>query len=285
MVHAVVFYHASCNDGFGAAWAAWKHFGETALYQPMKYGDPVPDWAQALPLSTRFYILDFSFPRAMLEAWMQDGRTFTLLDHHKTALDELRGLDASRVAAMGSKLLFDLHHSGAVLAWRYFHPSMAVPILLEYVQDRDLWKKALPQTDEHHAGLLSHERSFSVWEFLAGEGWPSLIEDGTALLRYQRQQVSEMCAHMVWRTIGGHRVPVVNATANGSEVGHHLVTEYSATAPFAAYYFDRADGKRQWGLRAAHGFDCSVIAQQYGGGGHPGASGFVTELGWLGDGA
>jgi uncharacterized protein len=276
MVHAVVFYHAGCDDGFGAAWAAWKRFGEAALYQPMQYGDPVPTWAQVLPLTVPFYVVDFSFPRPILQEWRTQGRSFTVLDHHKTAMDDLVGLEGC---------VFDMTQSGAVLTWKHFHLDEPVPTLLEYVQDRDLWAKQLPQTDEHSAGLRSHPRDFHVWDALAGEGWPSLIEDGKAILRYQRQQVQDMCERMVWLTIGGCRVPAVNATVLFSEVAHQLVTDYAACAEFAAYYFDRPDGKRQWGLRANRTFDVSEVAKRYGGGGHRGAAGFVTERAWLGDGA
>ena len=37
-----VIYHASCPDGFGAAWAAHRVLGERAQYLPMNHGDPIP---------------------------------------------------------------------------------------------------------------------------------------------------------------------------------------------------------------------------------------------------
>ena len=47
------------------------------------------------------------------------------------------------------------------------------------------------------------------------------------------------------RDIGGHLVPVVNASVFFSEVGERLCQLYP-DAPFAGYYFDRlAAGKRQ----------------------------------------
>ena len=33
----VVLYHADCLDGFGAAYAAWEKFGDTAEYIPVQY--------------------------------------------------------------------------------------------------------------------------------------------------------------------------------------------------------------------------------------------------------
>ena len=38
----VVFYHAECTDGFTAAWAAWKKFGNRADYVPIFHITPPP---------------------------------------------------------------------------------------------------------------------------------------------------------------------------------------------------------------------------------------------------
>ena len=54
-----VIYHASCPDGFGAAWAAHRVLGERAQYLPMNHGDPIPQMDD----DARVYILDFSFDR------------------------------------------------------------------------------------------------------------------------------------------------------------------------------------------------------------------------------
>jgi len=71
--------------------------------------------------------------------------------------------------------------------------------------------------------------------------------------------------------------PVANATVFFSEVGEALL-DMNPTAPFSAYYSDRGDGKRQWGLRSRPEFDCSVVAKAFGGGGHKQAAGFIESL-------
>lgn len=38
-----VLYHAHCNDGLGAAFAAYKKFGESAEYIPVSYGKGLPE--------------------------------------------------------------------------------------------------------------------------------------------------------------------------------------------------------------------------------------------------
>src|SRR4051812_24188799 len=116
-MNTAVLYHGGCADGFGAAYAAWKKFGADAAYTAAHYGAHLPD----LENYNHIYVLDFSYPRDVLEAWRQDGKAVQVIDHHRTAQEALAGLDYA---------IFDMDKSGAVLAWEFFHPAEAVPQLL-----------------------------------------------------------------------------------------------------------------------------------------------------------
>lgn len=62
----VVFYHASCADGFGAAFAAWMAMGDKAEYIPIKYGqiNSINDVDLLGVIKGRdVFVLDLSFPR------------------------------------------------------------------------------------------------------------------------------------------------------------------------------------------------------------------------------
>ena len=90
----LVIYHASCADGFGAAFAAWLKLGESdsieegAEYVPMQYG-PVPDiesWHMQYAISQReVYILDFSFPRQTMDYLFSVAKRVVWLDHHASS--------------------------------------------------------------------------------------------------------------------------------------------------------------------------------------------------------
>jgi nanoRNase/pAp phosphatase (c-di-AMP/oligoRNAs hydrolase) len=61
----------------------------------------------------------------------------------------------------------------------------------------------------------------------------------------------------------------------GSDTAHEL----AQGALFGAYWFLRADGVVQFGLRSTEdGIDVSEIAATYGGGGHKHAAGFQVPL-------
>jgi hypothetical protein len=262
-----VLYHGNCPDGFGAAWAAWRALGDGATYTAVLYGQPLPE----LPIDAKVSIVDFSYPRDVLLELLKRCSSLEVFDHHKSAEAELKGLDFC---------LFDMTKSGAVLAWEWWHRHEETPCLLKYVQDRDLWRFALPDSRAVTAWLWSYPRRFELWTRLAEElenDFENVSREGQALLRFQMQQVEVMCKQALVSDVGGYRVPVANATVFFSDVGERLCELYP-DAPFAAYYLDRADGIRQWGLRSRGDFDVSEIAKKYGGGGHLAAAGFTTSL-------
>ena len=85
-------------------------------------------------------------------------------------------------------------------------------------------------------------------------------------------------------TIAGYDVPVANLPYQlASDAGNIM----SKGEPFAASYFDAADGSRSFSLRSDKddpaAVDVSVVAASYGGGGHKNASGFRRPMGWEGD--
>lgn len=256
-----VLYHANCADGFGAAWAAWKKLGDDADYLPVRHGSPPPE----LPSGASVYILDFCYARDVIVGLHERSHQLTVIDHHRTAEQELQGLDYA---------IFDNDKSGAVLAWEFFNTDTPVPELLRYVMDRDLWLYQLPRSREVFAALSSYPMDFRIWSTLDVR---RLADEGPPILRYQQQQVTLLCSQIRFEKIAGYEVPVVNAAVFGSEVGEELLKRYPE-APFAALYFDRGDGIRQWSLRSREDFDVSQIARQYQNGGHRQAAGFETKL-------
>jgi oligoribonuclease NrnB/cAMP/cGMP phosphodiesterase (DHH superfamily) len=261
----LIIYHGSCFDGFGAAWAAWLKFGDEAEYRPYVHGMPPPtDW-----FDRHCYVLDFSFPKDVILDRKQKPETFMVIDHHKTAQEDLKDFP---------EFIFDMNKSGAVLSWNYFHDDKP-PRLLQYVQDRDLWQFKLEYSREIDCWIKALPFTFKAWS----EAMDDIEDDfvmctvvGSASLRYQNKMVKSMCDNAWVKNLGGFDVPVTNASVFFSDVADELCRR-NPKAPFAAYFFDRSDGRRQWGLRSINGFDVSEIAKKYGGGGHAAASGFQEE--------
>ena len=97
----IVVYHGGCIDGFTSAWVAWRYMlsqGIDAEYYPAYFGGEVPDVRDK-----HVYMLDFSYPREQILAMKALAKSFLILDHHKTAEENLKGLpfakfDMKRIA-------------------------------------------------------------------------------------------------------------------------------------------------------------------------------------------
>lgn len=266
MRYPLVLFHGDCMDGFGSAWAAHELFGDGAEYVPAVYGrGELPDVAGRDVL-----ILDYSYPRAVLLNMTARARSLVLLDHHKTAEADLQGLDFA---------LFDMNRSGAGIAWDTIHSPDSRPNLIQYVEDRDLWKFQLPNSKAINAWIGCVEQTFDEWDHLAGllDGYGySVAERGAAILRKIDCYVRDMVKQARVCTFAGHPgVPVVNAPyINTSE----LVGELAKSAPFAVGWFQDGDGKYRYSLRSCGEFDVSALAKTFGGGGHRQAAGFTSDL-------
>lgn len=264
-----VLYHSNCPDGFAAAWAAWMALGDAATYLPVSYGEPLPE----IPDESEVYIVDFSYPRAVLEELQVRSGLLTVIDHHDSAQQALQGLPYAH---------FDMSKSGAVLTWEHFHPTEPVPEMLLYVQDRDLWQWRLPDSKKINAALWKGTpRAFTAWREIWQFWSPTLItakmrliEAGEILANYDQLTVDQLCKHPHWMRILNWTVPAVASPVLQSEIGHQLL-QLHPSAPFAAIYMTLDDGTYAYSLRArADDFDVSVIAKEFGGGGHKPAAGF-----------
>ena len=134
-----VIYHADCTDGFGAAYSAWKCLGNRAEYHACKHGSTPPDVKGKVVA-----ILDFSYNNATTKQMIEDADNLIVIDHHKSAMVELHDI---------SNTHFDMKHSGARLAWDFFHPGKEAPKFIDYIEDRDLWKWELPYSKEFSAAF------------------------------------------------------------------------------------------------------------------------------------
>lgn len=89
----VIYHGGGCTDGFGAAFAAWLKLGDEAEYLPMEYGEvkTPADFDMKVSLAAKdndVYILDFSFPREVMDALFKHAKRVVWLDHHAGVMKE-----------------------------------------------------------------------------------------------------------------------------------------------------------------------------------------------------
>lgn len=298
----LVIYHADCTDGFAAAWAAHHRFPADTYVElhPAVYRQPPPDVT-----GREVYVVDFSYDRATLCDMHARAKSLVVVDHHKTAAKEPEGLDFC---------VFDMNRSGAGLAWDVLAaPTRGPrPRLIDYVEDRDLWRWQLHGSREVNAylGSLPHTLvAFTEAAEVLGSpaGFALARAAGLAVLAAQERYVDWTVACARWRSLrvpGDTRgavpvlglvideaqaydvdVPVVNCGPfSVSEVLERLKRMHP-DAPFVAAWYERADGRLYYSLRSDEaGADVGRIAREiYRGGGHRHAAGFDVAAGLRAD--
>jgi oligoribonuclease NrnB/cAMP/cGMP phosphodiesterase (DHH superfamily) len=261
----LVIYHADCVDGFTAAWSAWRRLGAAATYLPTHHGTAPPDVR-----GRDVFLLDFAYPRAVCLALAEQSHSFTVLDHHKTALEELGDLPFARL---------DMQQSGAGLAWRHFHPNEAPPHLVLAVEDGDLWRHEIPETRAVYLRLSFEPRTFENWNDIAAQtasadGFRAFAQEGRILLEEREFQVERLLLKRYEVVLDGER----GLAAEGqpfyrSELGHRLA-QLSGT--YGLVWYARGAGYHV-SLRSVGEYDVERLARRFGGGGHRNAAGFTLE--------
>lgn len=262
----IVFYHKDCSDGFGAAWAAWRHFGDSVEYRALSNGEPTPIAEFA---GRETYFLDISAKPEAIEETRKVATKLTVIDHHGTNKEAAESADTG---------VYDLAHSGSVLTWHYFHKDKPVPKLLLLIEDMDLWKFTLPETKHVSMSLSLVPREFTAWSQYAelietAAGLADENEKGKSLLAFSDHQIATVAKEAELVTFEGHEVFMANAPAIFASAMGHLLADRKP--PFSMIW-SRRNGQYKVSLRSAGEVDVAAIASKHGGGGHHNAAAFVV---------
>jgi oligoribonuclease NrnB/cAMP/cGMP phosphodiesterase (DHH superfamily) len=198
------------------------------------------------------------------------------------------------------KLHYDVTHSGAYLAWRYYFGDEPPPLLILYVEDRDIWSWSQPNSKEINEALFADspmysepdtwiERYFSFDTREAEQSYfDGLQRNGELLMR-----VKEMRCKTLFRTgkvieLNGIRVFSVNAShMDASDLGNYAVSQLTDDDKYLCdaalvWRINTETGRVDISARTLNtrdpNIDVSAICAKYGGGGHRNAGGFELGL-------
>lgn len=269
-------YHAGCPDGFGAAWATWRAWKGQGDFIARGHDDRLdPRVAEGALLA----FVDIAPSTGELEQLADSAAHLIILDHHVTNQQRILG-DSELMEALaerGHEIHFDMHHSGAVLAWNHFAPGEEVPQLLQYVEDQDLWNWALPDSRAVNSAIDSYTHEFDVWTELAARDAATLALEGASIVRTNRVEVERALRHCGPLTVAGLEVEGVNSRTQRSAIGHALAERMAFGEPWGCVYRIEKDGVHAT-LYSIGDFDVATIANGLGGGGHRNAAGFTVDL-------
>ncbi len=270
----VIYHGRNCPDGFAAALAAWLFYAGQAEFLGLDHGD-VKSVADLPGLQGRaVYILDFSFSPEIMRAIDAAAGQLVLLDHHKSAANKLSGF-----VCQHGVVHFDLEKSGARLAWEFFLSTQALPDLVRFIEDRDIWAWQFPESASFLAALDMEPFEFVRWQEIAAF-------DATQLSHYlQRGHAMDEKFTKLAQGIALAAQPLVfnglsGLMVNAPGVFHSQVGEIlcQQNGTFALMWTADQSGAIKCGLRSEQGFNCIPLAESMHGGGHAQACGFKMGL-------
>lgn len=262
-----VLYHSGCPDGFGGAYAAWKKFGDSAEYIPVRHGKPVPEGLA----DRRLFFVDFSYPQDIMDDIVARAASVAVLDHH---------LGKREVVESMPEHVFDEKRSGATIAWSYFHPGTAVPTMLKYVEDGDLYLFKLPNSRAIIAYMYAQPFHFTTWDELAKKlendsERAALVERGKVYAEHFAILVEQIANRATLVSFEGFECYLVTAASMFiSDVGNRLAALHPPFGIVVNFHGDVLNVS----LRGGTNVDLSALARKYGGNGHPRSAAF--RLSW-----
>lgn len=269
----LLIYHSPCSDGLAAAWCFWKRFGkEVELFGTDHDGAPPPDVTGKCVI-----MVDFAYPRPIMEDIVAKAASVTVLDHHETT--------KALVGMPGIQLTLDMKRSGCQLAWDTCFPDERRPPILDAVGNRDLYCFKTPGTREISTALfrLGYYESLERFDYaMTHETTEHLVLVGTILTDAEAvttKIVAKRAERREMRCPDGSRFQVACLMCEkyqASDVGALLSEEKDANGQYKYDFavllnFDPQKGHFRASLRGAAGspINLSAVAGMFkNGGGH-----------------
>jgi len=277
----LVIYHSPCNDGFGAAYAAWKYCQQNKLPEPEFWPVTHTDELDLDALQNRHVVMaDIAFDRATMIEINDRAASFVCLDHHKTAQEALDGLDFA---------VFEMTRSGVMLAWDYFFPDEKMPSFLEWIGLRDLWK----HKDNEDALAFTtafdsvYPFDFAYWDifYQSPEVVNEHLQRGRYLVAKHNAQVEKLAEQAQEAKWGNVHVMAFHIASDDwfryvSDLGNFLTKDDPELVAFMWHKVhsddEEAEPVYKVSLRST-GYDVGKLAKTMGGGGHTRAAGFTIK--------
>ena len=250
------------------------------------YGDPIPDLSKC----DQVIMVDISFPKEeMFKLFERLDEDFIYLDHHISAIND--SIDNGYKACNGIRTT---KLAACQLTWQYFFPDIKIPEIVSLLSDYDSFRNTSKKVLEFQYGarqrISNYEEAYGfLIKSIKGGFTEDTIEykiwkEGKSIYQY-------LCTEAKQTYKNGFVIHFRNDIKKGNVIENGILRficinkerfnpinfgiDYHKDGYYGvlSFYFD---GKLyQCSIYNDNGqIDCSVIAKQFGGGGHKGAAGF-----------
>lgn len=279
-------FHHTDLDGHCSGAIVKESYAEAELIS-FNWGDEIP-WDSITPGEVVF-MCDVGMPVEDYRR-MNSIADFYLIDHHQSNLQDIEE------AGLELQGLCDVQRSGCELTWEWLHPDEPEPDVVRLLGRYDVWDTGPGMQEEYMSfqyGMRAREtdpsKAMDLWEDLfdaeMNGGYHMILSEisnrGKDVLAYLKSYYKEYAEKAV-RTVefAGHRWAAINCVRADSSIGDSVLDPQIHDG--VMLYGQDKTGSWDFSLYANNNksVDCAKIAQQFGGGGHPGAAGasFGKEL-------
>lgn len=146
-----IFYHDPCLDGIGAAWAAYKKFGDSAKYIGAGYRsyENIRTELENETENSEIIFLDYAPSQEILSWIINKGWSIKILDHHEERFSNLNSMSGKKF-----ECVLDKNRSGVGIAWDYFVQEER-PLLVNIVEAMDLGRSEFFDSKEQYYNVGS----------------------------------------------------------------------------------------------------------------------------------
>jgi uncharacterized protein len=245
------------------------------------------DYGQSLPeidTEDQVIMVDVSFPKdVMVEISQVNGLIW--IDHHISAIN-----DIGNVRNLWGGIQ-SINQSACELTWKYFFPNVKIPEIVRLLGRYDCFghkgtEEELKVLEFQYGArqLIGNiSEAFHYLVLAKGQGeWDfdtSLCEEihfkGQAIYAYLCSEARHSYIRKFLVKLDGYKFACINQE-RFNPINFGIDYHLDGYDGFACFWYD--GGQYHYSLYNDNGLvDCSVIAKKRGGGGHKGASGFISK--------
>ena len=293
----VCIYHCVDLDGWMSA-AIVKHWFNSTVEIPNVKGVPINtlqfigyNYGQSIPDLSEYdkvIMCDISFPKEEMDKF--ELKRLVWIDHHISAIKDSEPYPYND--AFGIR---DVQFAACELTWQYFFPSEPLPEIVRLLGRYDCFghkgtdeeQKVLEFQYGARMVISNYEQAydFLISNINCGNSvCESIHIDGAAIYRY-------LCTEAKQTYKNGFEIVLSEFIEEGKSRYHKFICinkerfnpinfgiDYHEDGYNGVACFHYANGMWNFSIYNDNGLvDCSVIAKQYGGGGHKGAAGFILN--------
>ena len=284
----LVLHHTDLDGAMSAAVVGMYHRNDNITYKLYNYGwDIRPEDLQGYDL---VYAVDISFFQGGYD-WVYKTPGLIAIDHHLGAIKKENLPEYSWIKNIPGIRISDGRRAACELTWDYLFHNQPKPKLLEYLSAYDIWDKTrfdwkVTNEVEWGAKYMFGVSPKALIDFIESGGKPEdLIEIGKIILSNTEKSNKSRLSNggFYINNFFGYRVIALNTVdfTSMSFISYYNPKYFDIMMPFQIVPGNADQGS--FYVRCSlytenPNIDVSMIAEQFGGSGHKGASGFQIPL-------